>query len=402
MNAYGYRALDAGGRTRKGAIEADTPRAARSLLRERGLIALELHPLSSSGEERGGRPARGLAPTELALMTRQLATLIDSGLPVEQALAAVAAGLGQGRVAGLVLAVRAGITEGRSLADALGDFPRAFPDLYVATVAAGERSGLLAPVFERLAEYTEARQQLRQKIALALFYPLLLGCVATGVVLVLLTWVVPQVTGVFASLHQELPPLTRGLIAVADFLRARGWMLGAVLLAGLIGLLRLRRIGAVREWLDAQYLRLPLFGRLQRALDAARCMRTFSILITSGVSMLEALRIAAQVVSSVPIRHSLLLAAVRVREGASLSSALRDSGQFPAMTVQLLASGEASGRLGVMAERAACQQEREAEMRLAALLALFEPVLILTLGGIVLLIVLAILLPIFDLNQLVH
>lgn len=403
MPAYQYAALDAKGRQRKGLVEADTPRMARQSLREQGLNPLSVEEVAS--EQRGGRRrlwGLRISATDLALITRQMATLVGSGLPVEEALGAVARQADRARLGGLMLAVRARVLEGHTLANALGDFPQVFPELYRATVAAGEQSGHLEVVFERLADYTEARQQMRQKVGLALFYPLMLTGVAILVVAGLLTYVVPQVVQVFGSLNQKLPALTRGLIALSEFLRQNGWWLLTLLAGGVIAwVLALRRIG-FRRRVDQVLLRLPLVARLARGANTARFARTFSILMASGVPVLEALRISAQVLSNLPMREAVEQATARVKEGASLNKAISASGYFPPMTVQLIASGEASGRLENMLERAAIQQERETETLIAALLGIFEPMLILVMGGVVLVIVLAILLPIFDLNQLVR
>ncbi len=404
MPAYQYAALDAKGRQRKGLIEADTPRLARQSLRERGLNPLGVEEVGANQERDRGRRMWGLriSATDLALITRQMATLVGSSLPVEEALGAVARQADRARLGGLMLAVRTRVLEGHTLATALGDFPQVFPELYRATVAAGEQSGHLEVVFERLADYTEARQQMRQKIGLALFYPLLLTGVAVLVVAGLLTYVVPQVVQVFSSLNQQLPALTRGLIALSDFLRQNGWLLLTVLAGGVVAwVLALRRVGFKRQTHQI-LLRLPLIARLVRGANTARFARTFSILMASGVPVLEALRISSQVLSNLPMREALEQATARVKEGASLNKAISASGYFPPMTVQLIASGEASGRLENMLERAAVQQERETETLIAALLGIFEPMLILVMGGVVLVIVLAILLPIFDLNQLVH
>ncbi len=404
MPAYQYAALDAKGRQRKGLIEADTPRLARQSLRERGLNPLGVEEVGANQERDRGRRMWGLriSATDLALITRQMATLVGSSLPVEEALGAVARQADRARLGGLMLAVRTRVLEGHTLATALGDFPQVFPELYRATVAAGEQSGHLEVVFERLADYTEARQQMRQKVGLALFYPLMLTGVAVLVVAGLLTYVVPQVVQVFSSLNQQLPALTRGLIALSDFLRQNGWLLLTVLAGGVVAwVLALRRIGFKRQTHQI-LLRLPLVARLVRGANTARFARTFSILMASGVPVLEALRISSQVLSNLPMREALEQATARVKEGASLNKAISASGYFPPMTVQLIASGEASGRLESMLERAAVQQERETETLIAALLGIFEPMLILVMGGVVLVIVLAILLPIFDLNQLVH
>lgn len=403
MPAFQYVAFDTRGRQTKGLIEADTPKLARQALRERGLNPLGIEEVASR-ERRDSRRLWGMriGATDLALVTRQMATLVGSGLPVEEALGAVARQADRARLGGLMLAVRTRVLEGHTLASALGDFPQVFPELYRATVTAGEQSGHLEVVFERLADYTEARQQMRQKIGLALFYPLMLTGVAILVVAGLLTYVVPQVVQVFSNLNQQLPALTRGLIAVSEFLRQHGWLLLTMLGAGLVAWwFALRRLG-FRRWVDKLLLRLPLVARLVRGANTSRFARTFSILMASGVPVLEALRISTQVVGNLPMREAVEEVATRVKEGASLSKAIGTSGYFPPMTVQLIASGEASGRLETMLERAAIQQERETETLISALLGIFEPVLILVMGGVVLIIVLAILLPIFDLNQLVR
>ncbi len=405
MPAFQYSALDSRGRSRKGLIEADTPRLARQALREQGLHPLGIEEVASQERRRGRQWWSGrvrVNATDLALITRQLATLVGSGLPLEEALGAVARQAERTRLSGLLLAVRTRVLEGHTLATALGDFPQVFPELYRATVAAGEQSGHLDVVFERLADYTEARQQMRQKVGLALFYPALLTGVAVLIVAGLLTYVVPQVVQVFSSLNQQLPALTRGLIAVSDFLRQYGVVLLLLLAAAAIGWrYALRRVG-FRRRVHQVLLKLPLLAPLTRGANTARFARTFSILMASGVPVLEALRISAQVLGNLPMREAVEQATARVKEGASLHKALGNSGYFPPMTVQLIASGESSGRLESMLERAAVQQERETETLIAALLGIFEPMLILVMGGVVLVIVLAILLPIFDLNQLVR
>ena len=403
MAAFQYAALDTRGRTRKGLIESDTPRQARSQLREKGLTPVSVEEVEREVKSTGRvRFGTRISATELALVTRQLATLIGSGLPVEQALGAVAKQAERPRLSRLLLAVRSRVLEGHALASALGDYPRVFPELYRATVAAGEQSGHLEVVFERLADYTEARQQLRQKISLALLYPVLLTTMAVLIVIGLLTYVVPQVVQVFETMDQQLPLLTRIMIASSDFMRDNGlWLLGGLILALLLLGYALRRPALRRAWHRLQ-LNLPLFGKLARGLNAARYARTFSILIASGVPVLEGLRISSQVIDNMPMREAVERAAVRVKEGSSLHRAIQESGYFPPMTVQLMASGEASGRLEQMLERAAQQQERETETVIAGLLGIFEPALILVMGLVVLTIVLAILLPIFDLNQMVQ
>jgi general secretion pathway protein F len=404
VGAFEYKALDASGREKKGVIEGDAPRQVRQQLRDQGWIPLEVEEVSQRETVAGGRPAflqRGISPTDLALITRQLATLVRAGLPLEECLRAVSQQTDRGRLKSMLLAVRSRVMEGHTLASGLGDFRHIFPELYRTTVEAGESSGHLDSVLERLADYTESRQQMRQKIQLAVFYPALLTTVAILVVGGLMTYVVPQVVQVFNNIGQQLPALTLGLIAVSDFLRNYGILLLIAIALLVAFAMWLLRFEDNRRVVHRYLLRVPLAGRLVRGLETGRFARTFSILTASGVSVLEALRISAQVIANLPMREAVNEAAARVREGAGIAASLERSGYFPSMTVHLIASGEASGKLEEMLERAAINQEREIETLIAAVLGLFEPLLILLMGGVVLIIVLAILLPIFDLNQLV-
>lgn len=405
MGAYEYTALDDGGRERKGVLEGDTPRQIRQLLRDKGWAPIAVAEVAQRERERerGFAPFRrgGASAADIALITRQFATLVRSGLPIEEALRTIAEQSEKARLKSMLVAVRARIMEGQSLASALSGYPRAFSDLYRATVAAGEQSGHLDSVLDRLADYTEGRQAIRQKVVLSLIYPVLVIVVAVLVVLLLLAYVVPQVVTVFENMGQELPLLTRGLIAASDFIRASGVLLGLLLLGAIAGLrLLLRRPGA-RARFHRLLLRLPLVSRLIRGMNAARFARTLSILAESGVPVLESLHISAEVVTNLPMREAIATAARQVREGANLHKSLERSGYFPPMTIHLIASGEASGNLEVMLERAASSQERELEAVAQTLTGLLGPFLILVMGGIVLLIVLAILLPIFNMNQLV-
>jgi general secretion pathway protein F len=359
--------------------------------------------------ERGSRQRqhRGLfkpriSPTELALVTRQLATLVRSGLPLEEAVQAVARQSERPKSRSLLMSVRSRVMEGHSLAAALDDHPSVFPELYRATVAAGEQSGHLDVVLERLADYAEARQQMRQKLTLALLYPVILTGVAVVVVIGLLTYVVPQVVQVFDSLGQNLPLLTVILLDTSAVLRQHGLTLLILLALGLVIFSFLMRRAGFRSRVHAMMLRLPLVGRLQKGVNTGRYTRTLSILLASSVPVLEALRIAGQVITNLPMRAAVERTAVKVREGADLHSSLSESGYFPPMTVSLIASGEASGHLEQMLDRAAIQQDRETETLVGTLMGLFEPILILTMGLVVLVIVLAILLPIFEMNQLVR
>lgn len=403
MGAFEYTVLDTRGRQKRGVMEGDNPRQVRQQLREQGMTPLNVEEVVRREKRRSGRGGlRGISATDLAVVTRQLATLVRSGLPLEEALKTVARQSERDRIKSMLLAVRSRVMEGHSLATGLGDFPNVFPELYRATVAAGEQSGHLDVVLERLADYTENRQQMRQKIQLALFYPAMLTTMAVLVTVGLLTYVVPQVVSVFENIGQELPLLTRTLIAISDFLRDNGIAILAVLVAGVLAFRQGLKREAFRRGFHRVTHSVPLLARLVRGLNTARFARTFSILAASGVPILESMRISAQVLSSLPMRAAVEEAAERVREGSAISAALERSGYFPPLTVQLIASGEAGGQLEQMLERSATNQERELETLIATLLGLFEPLLILTMGGLVLVIVIAILLPIFELNQLVQ
>jgi len=405
MAAWEYTALDTRGRERSGVIEGETARAARAALRERGLMPMTIEAVAEATSNRpGGRFSRwqSLNPTETALVTRQLATLVNAGLPIDACLNAVIRQSNNARIRRIMTAVRARVVEGQTLAQGLATFPRAFPDLYRATVAAGEESGHLDTVLERLADYTENRQATGQRIQMALFYPALLTLMAIAVVIALVTYVVPQVVRVFEQMDQTLPLLTRMLIAVSDFLRDRWpWLVAGVVAAILFARWLLRRPGPQERWARV-VLRLPLAGRLVRGFNAARFARTLSILSAAGVPMLKAMKISAEVLSSTPMRKAVLTATDRVREGEAIARSLERSRLFPPMVIQLIAAGEHSGSVDCMLQRAAEQQERELDTLISGLLGLFEPLLIVVMGMVVLVIVLAILVPIFDLNQMIQ
>jgi general secretion pathway protein F len=375
----------------------------RSRLREQGLTPMSVNQVAErQALLRMPVFQQRIKPLELALATRQMATLARAGLPIEEVLATVARQSESPRVRSALTAVRTRVMEGLPLAHALGEFPSVFPVIYRTTIAAGEQAGRLDLVLERLADNVEAQNAMRQKIQLAMFYPAILTCVALLVTMALLTYVVPEVVKVFDGMNQELPLLTRSLIAVSDTLRDWGILILLVLVGLIYGARTLLKKPAYqRRWHDF-LLRLPLIGRLTRGLNTARFARTLNILAGSGVPLLDALNMSASVISNLPMREAVSAAAQRVREGAGVGLALERSGYFPAMTLSLIKSGESSGTLDRMLERAAETQERELEARIAMVMGVFEPLLILTMGAVVLVIVLAILLPIFELNQLVN
>ena len=404
MPAYEYTALDPSGRERRGVLEGDSARQVRASLREQGLLPVDVAEVADTKPDRLGRFSlrRGVGASDLALLTRQLATLVRSGLPLEEALAAVSQQSEKARVKSVLAGVRSRVVEGRTLAEGLAAFPGVFPEIYRATVSAGEQSGHLDAVLERLADYTENRQILQQRIRNAMVYPILLTVVCLGIVALLLGYVVPEVVRVFEAGERELPILTQILIAMSEFIRGWWWaIVGAVALAIFVAR-RMLHQPDVRRRFDRFKLRLPLVGRVARGNNAARFSRTFAILTASAVPVLESLRISGEVVTNVPMREAVQEAAIRVREGAPIARSLGTSKLFPPMLIHLVSSGETSGALESMLERAADNQERELDGVINTAVGILGPLMILLMGGFVFVIVLALLLPIFELNQLVR
>lgn len=404
MGAFEYTALDASGRERKGVLEGDTPKHVRSQLREQQLLPVSVTEVAVQEAKRTRAPllGGGVGAADLALLTRQLATLSRAGLPLEEALLAVSQQTEKPRVQSVLLGVRAKVVEGHPLAAGLGEYPRVFPEIYRATVAAGEQSGHLDEVLERLAEYTESREGTRQKVLGALLYPIALTVMCFGIISILLVYVVPKVVAVFESHDAKLPLATRILIWASDFLRHYGiWLL--IVLAVLVTLfIRRLKDPAFRARFGSWQLRVPLVGKMVRGFNAARFTRTLSILTASSVPVLEALRIAGDVVTNLPMREAVNTAALRVREGAAIGRSLGASRLFPPMTIHLISSGESSGELESMLEKAAQNQERELDGILTAMVGLLGPVMIVGMGLFVLFVVFAMLLPIFQMNSLIR
>jgi general secretion pathway protein F len=404
MAAFNYRALDADGKESAGIVDAESGYAARSALRTRGLFPLQVDDVAQSRKTSDGSHfgTPQLRESELCLMTRQWATLLASGLTMEQSLSALIDQAEREAVRQVVAGVRAEIVGGYSLRAALDRYVSSFPMIYRASIAAGEKSGELPTVLSQLADYLEQRSALRQKTLQALLYPLIVGVVALLVVIGLMTYVVPQVVAVFQQSKQALPWLTRALIFLSAFLRQFGWLLAVAIAAAVIGLrYALRNEDLRRRW-DARLLRLPVLGRQLRALDATRFASTLAILVGSGVPLLAALDAGRQVVTRLPLRDAVGEAGDRVREGMSLAKALGQTRQFPALLVHMIASGETTGQLRVLLERAARLQQTELESRTAVLTSLMEPLLLLFMGGVVLLIVLAVMQPIIEINHLMR
>ena len=399
MPEFRWEAVDAKGRICQGLLEADNARAARDQLRADGLTPTAVDPAPTRRDTLGF--VRLPAPL-LAMITRQLATLVQSGMPLDQALAAAAEQADDARAAKLLVNLRQNVTTGESLPAALARSPRAFSPLYRGLVGAGAETGRLADVLARLADYLEAREALRQKVVLALIYPAIVTVIAFGVIAVLLVYVVPQVVSVYQQSRQTLPWLTQALIASSTFFRATGWLWAILLVALLVVFTLANRRSAFRARWHALLLRLPVAGRLARSLDSARFASTLAILVASGAPLLRSLDAAADVVQMLPLQRAARAASVLVREGVALSRALREQRVFPPVLVHLVASGEGSGRLASMLERAAAELERDAERRLAWLAALLQPALIVIMGAIVLVLVLAVMLPIVSMNQLIR
>lgn len=404
MGAFEYVAVDASGRERKGVLEGDTARQVRQLLRDQSLLPVSVNEVAKTESRRRAARfslRRGVSAGDLALLTRQLATLVRSGLPLEEALLAVSEQSEKPRIRSIVMGVRAKVMEGHPLAEGLADFPAVFPELYRATVAAGEQSGHLDTVLERLADYTENREQLRSRTVNAMLYPVLLFAVCVGIVFLLLTFVVPKIVRQFEHTKTELPILTKGLIGLSDFVRDWGLYLLAGLVLAIVLFVRWLRDPSARRRFHAFLLRVPLFGKVVRGTNTARFARTFATLTSSAVPVLDALRISGEVVTNLPMRDAVEAAAARVREGAPIGRSLGASKIFPPMMIHLIASGETSGDLETMLDRAATNQEREMDAILGAAVGLLGPIMILVMGGLVLVIVLAMLLPIFQMNQMV-
>ncbi len=403
MGAFEFTALDRAGKQSKGLIEGDTAKHVRQILRERNLVPVAVQEVAekSAGRQASLSLRRGMSAAELALVTRQLASLSQSGLPLEEALLAVSQQNDTPRTKSILLGVRGKVMEGHTLADGLGEFPQAFPDLYRATVAAGEQSGHLDVVLERLADYTEARQELRQRVSNAMIYPAALVTFAIAIIAFMLATVVPKIVSVFQNTSAELPALTRGLIAVSDFMRDY-WIALVIGLGAIVyGTYRLLQKDGPRRRYHRLLLRLPLTSKLSRGINTARFTRTFSILAGSGVPVLEGMKISAEVIENLPMRDAVLEASHRVREGASIAKSLGASKLFPPMVIHMISSGEAGGRLEEMLQRSATGMEREVDGLIATLLGILQPLLVILMGFVVLMIVFAILLPIFEINNLI-
>ncbi|MDA1074452.1 MAG: type II secretion system inner membrane protein GspF [Proteobacteria bacterium] len=406
MAAFEYTALNKQGRQKRGVLEADSPRQIRQLLRDQGLVPLNVDAAARSKRRGQSRSARSalfgrLSGLDRTLITRQLATLVGAGLPIEEALGAVAQHSEKQHVNALVMGIRSRVLEGHSLASSLGDFPGSFSHMYRSTVAAGEQSGHLGQVLENLAEYTERQFEARRNVEMALLYPVMLFVLAILIIGTLMVYVVPDMVGVLENMGQELPLMTQLLIGVSEGLISWWWAVLIVLVAGIAGVWWLLEQPSIRSAWDHRKLSLPLVRRISRSSNAARYTSTLSILTRSGVSLVEAMNIAAEVVSNQWLKRRLIGATQRVSEGSSLRAALEGAGHFPPMVLHMVASGESTGELDDHLVRVARYKQAEVERIVTTLVKLFEPLMLLLMGGMVMFIVMAVLLPILNMNQLV-
>ena len=398
MSAYNYEALTKTGSTVKGVIEADSERQARQLLREKGMIPVLIGTMA---KQQLTRNKHKISTPDLSLLTRQLATLLAAGIPVEESLKGVSEQTEKDKVRELIIGVRSKVLEGYSLNQALGEFPAAFPELYRATVGAGEQTGRLDLILEKLADYTENQQGTRQKVQQALIYPTLMIVVSTAIISFLLAFVVPKIIEVFTSSGQSLPAMTQVLMDISAFVKSWGVFVLAGIVLFIIAFRRSLRNEQIKRRWHKILLKLPVVSYLARTTNVARYIHTFSILFTAGVSVLETMRVSTSLVNNLVIRDAFDTAAVKVREGTGISIALKDTGFLSPMATHLIASGEKSGQIANMMERAAAHLDQEVKRLIDSALTLLEPLVILFMGAVVLFIVLATLLPIFSMEQLV-
>ncbi len=398
MGAYQYQALKKSGNTCKGVIEADSERHARQLLREQGLIPTEVAALK---KQLLSKNKNKLSSQDLALFTRQLATLLAAGIPVEEALRGVSEQTEKDKIRQLIIGVRSKVMEGYSLAHAMSEYPLVFPSLYCATVGAGEQTGRLDIVLEKLADYTENQQQVRQKIQQALIYPALMIIVSTIIIAFLLTFVVPKIIDVFTSSGQSLPVMTGVLISISAFIKSYGMYTVILIILFIVLFKKSLSYPRVRFWWHRFLLKLPIVSYLIRSINVARYIHTFGILFAAGVNVLETMQVSAGLLNNEIMQKAFDNAAIRVKEGTAISQSLKDTGFLGAMAIHLIASGEKSGQISQMMERAASHLDNEVRRLIDTALTLLEPMVILFMGAVVLFIVLATLLPIFSMEQLV-
>ncbi|KGY07514.1 type II secretion system inner membrane protein GspF [Vibrio sinaloensis] len=404
MAAFEYKALNAKGKTQKGVLEGDNARQVRARLKEQGLVPVEVNETRQKAKKQSSQPSlsfkRGISTPDLALITRQLATLVQSGMPLEECLKAVSEQSEKPRIRTMLLAVRSKVVEGYTLADSLADYPHIFDELFRSMVQAGEKSGHLDGVLERLADYAENRQKLRSKLQQAMIYPIVLVVFAVGIVAFLLAAVVPKIVGQFVQMGQELPQSTQFLLASSDFIQHWGLQLLLAIIVLVYAIKMMLRSPNVRLNWDRRVVRLPLIGKISRGLNTSRFARTLSICTSSAIPILDGMKVAVDVMSNHFVKQQVMLARDNVREGASLRKALDQTKLFPPMMLHMIASGEQSGELEGMLTRAADNQDANFESTINIALGIFTPALIALMAGLVLFIVMATLMPILEMNNL--
>lgn len=398
MGAYQYQALKQNGGTTKGIIEADSERQARQLLRERGLIPVQIQ---TQAQQKIANSKSKLSAADLSLVTRQLATLLAAGIPVEESLRGVSEQTEKDKVREVVIGIRSKVLEGYGLAQAMAYYPNAFPELYRATVGSGEQTGRLDLVLEKLADYTEKQQTTRQKVQQALIYPIIMIIVSISIISFLLTFVVPKIIEVFTNSGQSLPAMTQVLINISHFVQSYGLYVLIILILAIMGFKRSLRNPKIKTAWHGFLLKLPMISYLVKTINIARYIHTFGILFASGVSVLETMRVSASLVTNTVMKQSLDTATIKVREGGSISESLKETRYISPMAIHLIASGEKSGQLSNMMERSASTLDNDVNRLIDTTLTLLEPMVILLMGAVVLFIVLATLLPIFSMEQLV-
>lgn len=404
MAAFEYVALDQKGKQKKGILEGDTPRQIRQILRDKKLIPLDVESVTSGKKQKAASGKSSffqtkISASDLALITRQVATLVRAAIPVEETVKAVAEQTEKAKQRSMLMGIRSRVVEGHTMADALSEYPGVFNDLYRSMVAAGEKSGHLDLVLERLADYTESRQEIQSKISGALVYPIILTVVSVGIVGFLLGYVVPQIVGSFTQSGQELPMITQILLSMSEFVKSYGLLVLISLILLIVGFKLLLRKPKLRLAWDKWKLGAPIVGKVIRGMNAARFARTLAILNQSSVPLLEGMKIAGDVMTNAELKRAVKEASVRVREGAGLKVSLQQCGYFPPMMLHMIGSGESSGELEQMLDRAADNQEKQFDNLVSTMMNMIGPIMILVMGSFVFTIVLAIMLPVFKLSE---
>jgi general secretion pathway protein F len=407
MGAFEYQALDTKGKTVKNITTGDHAKQVRAELRAQGLVPLEVKAVSDNAVNKSDRSGRTnsrvkIKVNELSIITRQMATLLESGMTVEETLIAVVKQSEGRKIKSVMSDIRSLVTEGNSLSDAIGKYPNSFPEIYRASISAGEQSGTLDNVLDRLADYLEDSHAMQQKITQAIVYPIFLFFVCAGILVVLITAVVPKVVTVYEDINQELPALTKGVIKLSDIMVDYGAIIAVALAASIFGLRYLFSQQAPKAWLHAVFLKIIGVRKMVQNIDTARMARTLSIMVGSGVPILSSMKASERVMSNVVLQSDLHIATEEVAQGVPIGRALERNGNFPPLLVHMVTSGENSGRLGHMLEKAASATENEMQTRISMMVSLLGPVMILVMGSLVLLIILAILTPMFQLNQLIN